>query len=133
MGPLNWLAIVLATVVFFAVGAVWYSALFARAWQREVGLTTEQLTGGRNMLLIMGTCLLLEFIVVLMLGHLFARIQPGDHAKMMMATGFGLAIMAPAIGINYLYQRRSLKLFLIDAGHFVVGMTAVGLVFVLLD
>ena len=133
MGPLNWLAIVLATVVFFAVGAVWYSALFARAWQREVGLTTEQLTGGRNMLLIMGTCLLLEFIVVLMLGHLFARIQPGDHAKMMMATGFGLAIMAPAIGINYLYQRRSLKLFLIDAGHFVVGMTMVGLVFVLLD
>ena len=133
MGPLNWLAIVLATVVFFAVGAVWYSALFARAWQREVGLSTEQLTGGRNMMLIMGTCLLLEFVVVLMLGHLFARIQPGDHAKMMMATGFGLAIMAPAIGINYLYQRRSLKLFLIDAGHFVVGMAAVGGVFVLLD
>ena len=132
MGPLNWLAIVLATVVFFAVGAVWYSALFARAWQREVGLTTEQLTGGRNMMLIMGTCLLLEFIVVLMLGHLFARIQPGDHAKMMMATGFGLAIMAPAVGINYLYQRKSLKLFLIDAGHFVVGMAAVGAVFVLL-
>ena len=133
MGPLNWLAIVLATVVFFAVGAVWYTALFARAWQREVGLSTEQLTGGRNMMLIMGTCLLLEFVVVLMLGHLFARIQPGDHAKMMMATGFGLAIMSPAIGINYLYQGRSLKLFLIDAGHFVVGMTAVGLVFVLLD
>ena len=133
MGPLNWLAIVIATVVFFAVGAVWYSALFARAWQREVGLGTEQLTGERNMMLIMGTCLLLEFVVVLMLGHLFARIQPGDHAKMMMASGFGLAIMAPAIGINYLYQRRSLKLFLIDAGHFVVGMTAVGLVFVLLD
>ena len=133
MGPLNWLAIVIATVVFFAVGAVWYSALFARAWQREVGLTTEQLTGGRSMVLIMGTCLLLEFVVVLMLGHLFARTQPGDHAKMMMASGFGLAIMAPAIGINYLYQRKSLKLFLIDAGHFVVGMSAVGLVFVLLD
>ena len=133
MGPMNWVAVALGTVVFFAVGAVWYSALFAKAWQREVGLSTEQLTGGRNMMLIMGTCLLLEFVVVLMLGHLFARIQPGDHAKMMMATGFGLAIMAPAIGINYLYQRRSLKLFLIDAGHFVVGMTAVGLVFVLLD
>lgn len=132
MGPLNWLAIVLATIVFFAIGAVWYTALFGKAWQREVGLSTEQLTGGRNMMVIMGTCLLLEFVVVLMLGHLFARIQPGDHAKMMMATGFGLAIMAPAIGINYLYQRRSLTLFLIDAGHFVVGMAAVGLVFVLL-
>ena len=132
MGPLNWLAIVLGTLAFFAVGAVWYTALFGKAWQRAVGLSTEQLTGGRNMLAIFALCLLLEFVVVLMLGHLFARIQPGDHAKMMMASGFGLAIMAPAIGINYLYQRRSLTLFLIDAGHFVAGMTAVGLVFVLL-
>jgi len=132
MGPLNWLAIVLGTLAFFAVGAVWYTALFGKAWQRAVGLSTEQLTGGRNMLAIFALCLLLEFVVVLMLGHLFARIQPGDHAKMMMASGFGLAIMAPAIGINYLYQRRSLTLFLIDAGHFLAGMTAVGLVFLLL-
>ena len=133
MGPMNWVAVALGTVVFFAVGAIWYSALFAKPWQREVGLSDEQLKGGRSIPLIMGTCLLLEFVVVLMLGHLFARIQPGDHAKMMMATGFGLAIMAPAIGINYLYQNRSLKLFLIDAGHFVVGMAVVGGVFVLLD
>ena len=62
---------------------------------------------------------------------LFAFLHPGNHAIMMMATGFGLAIMTPAVGINYLYQRKSLKLFLIDAGHFVVGMTVVGLVFVL--
>jgi hypothetical protein len=132
MGPLNWLGIVVATLAFFTVGAIWYTALFGKAWQREVGFRPEQPTGGRNMTLTMGTCLLLEFVVVLMLGHLFARIGPSDQAKMMMATGFGLAIMAPAIGINYLYQRRSLKLFLIDAGHFVVGMAVVGLVFVLL-
>ena len=133
MGPINWLGIVVATLAFFAVGAIWYSALFAKAWQREVGLSTEQLTHGRNMMLTFGTCLLLEFVVVLMLGHLFARLQPSDHVKMMMATGFALAIMAPAIGINYLHQRKSLKLFLIDAGHFAVGMAAVGGVFAVLD
>lgn len=132
MGPLNWLAIVVGTVAFFLVGAVWYTALFGKPWQREVGLSDEQLSGGRNMMAIFGLCLLLEFIVVLMLGHMFARLQPSDHVKMMMATGFALAIMSPAIGINYLYQRKSLKLFLIDAGHFVVGMSVVGLVFILL-
>ena len=84
------------------------------------------------MMVIFGLCLLLEFVVVLMLGHMIARLQPPDHVKMMMATGFALAIMTPAMGINYLYQRKSLKLFLIDAGHFVVGMAVVGLVFVLL-
>jgi hypothetical protein len=132
MGPLNWLGIVIATLAFFAVGAIWYTALFGKAWQREVGLSTEQLTSGRNVALTMGACLLLEFVVVLMLGHMFARLQPSDHVKMMMAIGFALAIMSPAIGINYLYQRRSLTLWLIDAGHFVVGMAVVGLVFVLL-
>jgi hypothetical protein len=70
---------------------------------------------------------------VLTLGHLFAFLQPGDHVKMMMATGFGLAIMTPAIAINYVHQQRSLTLFLIDASHFIVGMAAAGLVFVLLD
>lgn len=131
MGGINWLAVGLGTLAFFAVGAIWYTALFGKIWQREVGLSDEQLKGGANMPLIFGTCLLLEFIIVLTLGHLFAFLQPGNHAKMMMAIGFGLAIMAPAIGINYLYMRKSLKLWLIDAGHFVVGMTVVGLVFVL--
>ncbi|HEY7807928.1 MAG TPA: DUF1761 domain-containing protein [Croceibacterium sp.] len=128
---INWLAVIVGTLAFFAVGAIWYSALFGKIWQREVGLSAEQLKSGRSIPLIFGLCLLLEFIVVLTLGHLFAFLQPSDHVKMMMATGFGLAIMTPAVGINYLYQRRSLKLFLIDAGHFVVGMAVVGLVFVL--
>jgi len=130
---MNWLAIGLGTVAFFAVGALWYTVLFGKAWQKAVGLSDEQLKAGANMPLIFGTCFVLEFVVVLTLGHLFAFLHPSNHAKMMMATGFGLAIMAPAIGINYLYQRKSLKLFLIDAGHFVVGMAAVGGVFVALD
>ncbi len=128
---INWLAVVVATLAFFAVGAIWYSALFGKIWQREVGLSNEQLMKDRNMVLTYGICLVLEFIVVLTLGHLFAFLHPGNLVKMMMAIGFGLAIMSPAIGINYLYQRKSLKLFLIDAGHFVVGMAVVGAVFVL--
>jgi hypothetical protein len=132
MPPINWLAVVLGTLAFFAVGAIWYSALFGKIWQREVGLSDDRLKSGANMPLIFGLCLLLEFIVVLTLGHMFAFPQPNTHQKMMLATGFGLAIMTPATGINYLYQRKSLKLFLIDAGHFVVGMAVVGLVFVLL-
>ena len=130
---MNWLAIGLGTVAFFAVGALWYTVLFGKAWQKAVGLSDELLKTGANMPLIFGTCFVLEFVVVLTLGHLYAFLHASDHVKMMIATGFGLAIMSPAIGISYLYQRKPLKLFLIDAGHFVVGMAAVGAVFVLLD
>ena len=132
MQGINWLAVVLATVAFFAVGAVWYTVLFAKVWKREVGLSDEQLTSGRNMMLIMGTCVLLEFIVCLTIGHMFDYLEPNDRSKMMITIGLALGIMAPAIGINYLYMRKSLKLWLVDVGHFVAGMAAVGGVFVAL-
>ena len=130
---MNWLAVVVATVAFFVVGAIWYTALFGKIWQREVGLSEEQLKGGANMPLIFGTCFALEFIVCLTVGHMFDFLEPSDRAKMMIAVGLALGVMMPATGINYLYQRKTLKLFLIDAGHFVAGMAAVGGVFVLLD
>ena len=47
------------------------------------------------------------------------------------AIGFGATIMVPAIGINYLFLRKKLAHFLIDAGHFIVGMAAMGGVFLL--
>ena len=50
---------------------------------------------------------------------------------MMMAVGFALGVMVPAIGINYLYQRKSGLLFAIDAGHFTLGMAAMGGAFLL--
>ena len=130
---MNWLAVVVATLAFFAVGAIWYTVLFGKVWLREVGIPEEQLKSGANMPLIFGTCFALEFIVCLTVGHMFDFLEPSDRAKMMIAVGLALGVMAPAIGINYLYQRKSLKLFLIDAGHFIVGMAAVGAVFVLLD
>lgn len=131
MGEINILAVFLGAVAFFAVGAVWYSVLFGKAWQREAGITEEQISGA-NMPLIFGLCFLFELLISVMFGHLLARTSPPPHVVMMMAAGIGGAFMAPAVGINYLYQRKSGKLFAIDAGHFLVGMCAMGAVYILL-
>ena len=131
MGPINYLAVFFGAVAFFAVGAVWYSLLFGKTWQREAGMTAEKLAGS-NMALIFGLCFVCELVIAWMLGHLIARTSPAPHVVMMMAMGFGAMIMVPATGINYLFQRQSLKLFLIDAGHFLVGMAAMGGVFIAL-
>lgn len=128
MGPINWLAVVLATLAFFVVGALWYGVLLGKVWQREVGLNEPP--RGAAAARTMGLTLLAEFVVVAMLAHLFARTMPPAHVKMMMATGFAGTIMAPALAINYVHQRRSLVLFLIDAGHFLAGMAAAGAVLV---
>ena len=80
----------LGALAFFAVGALWYTVLFGKAWQREVGLSDEQLKTGANMALIFGVCFCSSCSIALTLGHLFALTsQPSDRAKMMIAIGFG--------------------------------------------
>lgn len=131
MGPVNWVAVVLGAVAFFAVGAVWYSFLFKKAWQKESGMTDEKMAGS-NMMMTFALCFLAELVIAWMLGHLIARTNPQPHIIMMMAMGLGATIMVPATAINYLFQRQSVKLFLIDSGHFIIGMAAMGGVFVAL-
>lgn len=135
MGDINLLAVFLGALAFFVVGAIWYGPLFGKAWKDLVGFDGEKVAhpAVKNPTwLIMGLAFLLELLVVLMLGHNIARTNPQPHVIMMMAVGFGAVIMAPAIGINYLFQMRPGKLFAIDAGYMVVGMAAAGGVFVAL-
>ena len=132
MGGINWLAVVLGAVAFFAVGAIWYSFLFSKAWQREVAMTDEQ-KASFNIPLTFGLCFLAELVIAATVGHMFDYLEPDDRSKMMIAVGLGAAVMAPALAINYLFMRKSLKLWLIDASHLIVAMAALGGVFVLLD
>ena len=130
MGEINWLAVLLGALAFFAVGALWYGVLFAKAWQKAAGLSDEKIRSG-NLPLIFGLTFLAELVIALTLWHGIARSGASDRAVMMMAIGFGATVMAPALGINYLYLRKTLRHFLIDAGHFIAGMAAMGRVFLL--
>jgi hypothetical protein len=122
--------VLLGAAAFFGVGALWYGVLFAKPWQRAAGLTNSQMRQG-NMAVIFGLAFAFEMLIAMVLWHLVARTDPAPHVVMMMATGFAVGVMIPAIGINYLFLRKSLSLFLIDAAHFIVGMAAMGGVFLL--
>lgn len=115
---------------FFAVGALWYGVIFAKPWQRAAGLSNSQLRQG-NMGVIFGLAFAFEVLIAMVLWHLIVRTDPAPHVVMMMATGFAVGVMIPAIGINYLFLRKTLGLFLIDAAHFIIGMAAMGGVFLL--
>lgn len=130
MGEINFWAVVLGALAFFLVGAIWYGVLFGKAWQKAAGITDDQLEGS-NMALIFGLTYLAELVISLTLWHAITRSGASDRAVMMMAVGFGATIMVPAVGINYLYLRKKMAHFLIDAGHLIVGMAAMGGVFLL--
>lgn len=42
LGDLNWLAVVVATIAYFVLGALWYAPpVFGNAWMRAAGLSME--------------------------------------------------------------------------------------------
>ena len=49
LGQLNWLAVIVGTVIYFAIGAVWFTPVaFGRPWQRAIGWDPSRETPGMN-------------------------------------------------------------------------------------
>lgn len=122
---LNWFAIIAASLLSFVVGSMWYSPiLFGKLWQSEAGLSDEKLKNG-NMGLIFGGAFILIFISMFNLAMFLG--PAADLAFGIMAgfmTGFGW--VATSIGVLYLFERRSIKLFFINAGYHIICFTASG-------
>ncbi|MCC6292738.1 MAG: DUF1761 domain-containing protein [Bryobacterales bacterium] len=122
---LNWLAVGAAALATFLLGGIWYSpALFGRAWQRETGLSDAQLQQ-RSLAVVFGTSFVLALIMAF---NLAAFLQgPPDLAWGMAAGALaGIGWVAMAMGVTYLFEARSMKLFLINAGYHAVSFVIMG-------
>ncbi|MBP6581140.1 MAG: DUF1761 domain-containing protein [Sphingorhabdus sp.] len=131
MANANILAILIAAASGFLVGGIWYGPLFGKAWQRAIGLSDDELKSA-NMIKIFGITFLFSLLSAVFLGHLLAHFDTDFYRTMMISTGIALGFVAPAIGTNYLYSRKSGKLFAIDAGYWIVFYATMGLIFGLL-
>jgi hypothetical protein len=123
----NHLAVLIAAVASFALGGLWYSpALFGRVWQREAGVSDEQMKNA-NMLLIFGLALVLCWIASFVFA-LFLGPRPPLALGLGAGSSAGLCWVTASFGINYLFERKSLKLFLINGGYHTLQYTLIGLV-----
>lgn len=124
MPEINWLAVLAAALSSFLLGGVWYSALFAKAWQKAAGLSDKQIKNG-NMALIFGG----SFVLALIASASFAVfLGNGLDATTGALYGFtaGLCWVSASFGINYLFERKSLSLFLINGGYHTLQFTLIG-------
>ena len=123
MASVNWLAVIVSALAGFAIGGLWYGPLFGKAWMREVGMTDEKMKSA-SMLKIYGGALLLNLIAAFSLAMFIGKgdVNFGVFAGFM--TGFTFVSMA--LGVTYLFEHRSLKLWLINAGYQTVIFTVMG-------
>jgi len=124
---LNFLAVFAAASSTFLVGRLWYSpVLFGKAWQRETGLTDAALKD-RNPAKVFGPAFILA---LLMAFNLAVFLGPDATLGFAVAAAFaaGFGWVALGMGVTYLFEARSFRLWLIDAGYHAVSFTIMGLI-----
>ncbi|MEQ9035021.1 DUF1761 domain-containing protein [Gracilimonas sp.] len=132
MSAINWLAVVAASLVGFAIGFVWYGPLFGKKWMASVGMTEEDAQNG-NMGKIFGFTLIFQFIMAFCLAMFFygdpasaEMINGSNGAFYGFLTGFGW--VATAIGVNALYEQKSWTYIFINGSFWIVVFTLMGLI-----
>jgi len=104
MPEINLWAVLTAGVSSMILGGLWYSPLlFGKAWSAASGVTEAQAKSA-NMAKVLG----------------------------MAGLSAGLCWVAGSFGINYLFEQRPLRLFLINGGYHTVQYTLIGAVLGLL-
>lgn len=121
---INWLSVVVVTLLTFPVGALWHSKmLFGIAWLKDNNLTAEK-ARAINPLAVFGGTALFHFAAVLMLD-----ILTGSAADWLQGviTGAVVSVFAiAAIAGTYLFTKRTFRIILIDAGYYLVLFTLSG-------
>ncbi len=109
---------VLGGLAAFMLGFAWYTALFGKAWQAETGVTAEQaqsgigITHGVSLLMMIFLSFGINYIINMHTMEEQTFVHGAFHGAMV-AVGFAIPLMI----INYLYQKRSFKLMLIDGAY----------------
>lgn len=122
---LNFFAVLVAAISSFLVGSIWYSPiLFGKMWMKELNFTDEDLRKGN-----VTKMYILSFIVAVIIALNLAFFIGNDAGLIWgMTAGFlaGFGWVAMAIGLTYLFEGKSLRLYLINAGYHVITFSISG-------
>lgn len=122
----NFLGALVAALSTFVLGGLWYSPLcFQRAWMQDNGLREEDLRQG-GMARVFGGGLALALVSSVNLAFFLADGKPSLSWGVTAGLLAGLGWVATSLGVTYLFERRPLRLYLIDAGYHVVTFAVMG-------
>jgi len=123
----DYFAILIAALSSFMLRGVWYSkVMFKQAWLESCGLTELDLQSANPKWIFVGSfifALISAFTLSLFLG---ADVSAGEG----IFTGFsiGLFWVSSSLGLNYIFEQRPAKLFLINSGYHILQFSIMGLV-----
>lgn len=137
--PINFLAVLVAAIVIFALGGLWYSpVLFMKKWIALQNRTEEQVraeAAAANMPVLyisaFVTSLLIALVMAHLLGHFAAAVDPGVmHPSAAHGALFGgacwLGFAAPTSYATAIFSNKPKQLWLIDSTYNLVSFMLAG-------
>ena len=127
MSAINHVAVWVAGVVQFLLGAGWYT-LLGQAWMAGISKTEAQLAAEHGnsplpYIIALGAALVVAYAIAWLLPKLGTP-SAGSGAKA--GATLALALIGSTLATNYGFEARPLSLWLINAGYMVIGMTVMG-------
>lgn len=123
------IAILVAAVIGFFIGGIWYGIL-GNAWMKAASIDPADMVDEQGkkkmpvvpMVLAAFANLVLAITLSGLMGHMVVDVRHGLITAAFIALGFIL----PTLLVNYSFQGRPFKLTLIDAGHWLLVLLAMG-------
>ena len=117
---LNWLAIIVAAIAFFALAAVWYQPrVMGKKWMEAAGV--EPRDDGPNPLVFVGV-LVAYFIMAVVLAMIARGVGASSFTDgLLLGLATGIAFVAAQAWVNATFERRSKNLVLVNSGIGIIG------------
>ena len=122
----NWLAVLIAAIVRFAIGGVWFAPFaFGPSWGRLVGIDAEAARAR------MARAMIVDFIAGFVLAWVLAnvlqflgvnRFVSGARVSFFLWLGF---IAMPFLSMT-MYEGRPMRLYAVTSGFWLVSLLAMG-------
>ncbi len=128
----NWIAIGVAALSYFVLGAVWFSALFQKAWMAGHNLqapTDEmKLQMKKHMPVMMVQTLVMNIVMAIVVAMLVMAM-----GSVRCVAGIKLGLALSAVGcvplvMSHMYTMKSIKLWMVDAAYHTVGITLMSII-----
>jgi hypothetical protein len=132
----NIIAVLVAVVINFILGFLWYAALFAKAWTKEMGYDANMRPDRKAIMKGMVLMVIGNFLFAWVLAFYLAGWQyiPGANKMTPFVMGINSAIsvwigfFAPVHLSRVVWEKHSWKLFFINSGYHLAATAIIALI-----
>jgi hypothetical protein len=124
---MNWLAVIVAGVADWLLGALWYSALFGKIWAaglEQQGVKLQKPSQPQLMTKLAGN-FVANLLTATVIGHLvLATAVASLLGAVHLGAALGLGVAGMALAVAYTWESKPVKVWAIDAAYHLLGCIA---------